>query len=107
VSHTLPAAIDAATLRQWARWTAHLTAECPRSLLRLGLHLHGEIAAAATALEADEAAYAEWVEQTGRELDVAFPPLDAEIPEVLPVQPRVDHEFGCDCKACCGKAVTP
>jgi hypothetical protein len=60
--------ISAATLHQWAKWVAHLTAECPQRLLRLGLHLHGEIAEAAARAEASEAAFADYVDQVGREM---------------------------------------
>jgi hypothetical protein len=69
---------DAETLRRWATAVAHLTAECPRRLLRLGLDLHGEIAEAATKAEAEEAAFAEYVEQTGRELARQHCPLCGE-----------------------------
>jgi hypothetical protein len=94
VSHTLPAAVDAATLRQWA---TEADAIAERAGTGLAAQLAKSIAIAADAAERDEAERAAYDD----EFDRLFPPLDdEEIPEVLPVQPRVDHEFGCE-KPCC------
>jgi hypothetical protein len=58
--------------------------------------LRAEIATYAVLAEKSEAAYAAY----GDEIDRLFPPLDEDVPEVLPVQPRVDHCFGCECQEC-------
>jgi hypothetical protein len=93
VSHTLPAAIDAATLRSWA---TEADAIAERVGSGLAAQLAKSIAIAADAAERDEAERAAYDD----EFDRLFPPLDEDVPEVLPVQPRVDHSFGCECQEC-------
>lgn len=87
--------IDAATLRAWAEQAHAIAVRCNTGL---GDKLYASIQLAALQAQRAEEQFDRDMEA---EFERLFPDLDnGDVPEVLPVQPRADHEFGCGCRDC-------
>jgi hypothetical protein len=81
-------------LRQWATDAQAIARHCGTGLAS---QLAASIQLAADTAQREES---QFVADMEAEFQRLFPPLDDDVPEVLPVQPRADHEFGCE-KPCC------